>query len=198
MLFLKQILVLDEADRILDHGFRAEVDAILGELPRVRQTLLFSATQTKSVKDLARVSLSNPEYISVHAEAVTATPERLKQLAMVVPMDQKLDMLWSFIRKHLNCKILVFLTTCKQVRNFMLLFYFLLEFDKYYERTPLKEWMYCIHTKKKFLWYGVIYNPCFLYLFKWGLKYIFFPHFIYTSTVSICLKFASPFSLKKA
>ncbi|KAF3330058.1 DEAD-box ATP-dependent RNA helicase 32 [Carex littledalei] len=111
-----QILVLDEADRILDHGFRAEVDAILGELPRVRQTLLFSATQTKSVKDLARVSLNNPEYISVHAEAVTATPERLKQLAMVVPIDQKLDMLWSFIRKHLSCKILVFLTTCKQVK----------------------------------------------------------------------------------
>ncbi|KAJ4801407.1 RNA helicase [Rhynchospora pubera] len=111
-----QILVLDEADRILDHGFRAEVDAILGELPRVRQTLLFSATQTKSVKDLARVSLSNPEYISVHAEAVTATPERLKQLAMVVPLDQKLDMLWSFIRKHIKSKILVFLTTCKQVK----------------------------------------------------------------------------------
>jgi ATP-dependent RNA helicase DDX10/DBP4 len=116
-LVLKQILVLDEADRILDHGFRAEVDAILGELPQVRQTLLFSATQTKSVKDLARVSLTNPEYISVHAEAVTATPERLKQLAMVVPLDQKLDMLWSFIRRHVKCKILVFLTTCKQVRN---------------------------------------------------------------------------------
>lgn len=122
VLYSKQILVLDEADRILDHGFRDEVDAILGELPRVRQTLLFSATQTKSVKDLARVSLTNPEYISVHAEAVTATPERLKQLAMVVPLDQKLNMLWSFVRKHLKCKILIFLTTCKQVRNFMFLF----------------------------------------------------------------------------
>lgn len=107
--------MLDEADRILDHGFREQVDAIISQIPRVRQTLLFSATQTKSVKDLARVSLKDPEYISVHAESVTATPERLKQLAMIVPLEQKLNMLWSFIRRHLKSKILVFLSSCKQV-----------------------------------------------------------------------------------
>lgn len=107
--------MLDEADRILDAGFRYEVDAIISQLPKHRQTLLFSATQTKSVKDLARLSLKDPEYISVHAESVTATPERLKQIAMEVPLDQKLSMLWSFIKSHLRSKILVFLSTCKQV-----------------------------------------------------------------------------------
>ena len=46
---LRQVLVLDEADRILDMGFAATLNAILQNLPRQRQTLLFSATQTKSV-----------------------------------------------------------------------------------------------------------------------------------------------------
>ena len=49
--------VLDEADRILDLGFEKTLNAILENLPKSRQTLLFSATQTKSVRDLARLSL---------------------------------------------------------------------------------------------------------------------------------------------
>ncbi|CAA7394408.1 unnamed protein product [Spirodela intermedia] len=111
-----QVLVLDEADRILDAGFRKELDAIISQLPKKRQTLLFSATQTKSVKDLARLSLKDPEYISVHAESETATPEHLNQVAMEVPLEQKLDMLWSFIKSHLNSKMLIFLSSCKQVK----------------------------------------------------------------------------------
>lgn len=77
--------------------------------------MLFSATQTKKVKDLARLSLRDPEYISVHAESVTATPTTLSQSVMIVPVEKKLDMLWSFIRTHLNDRILVFLSTKKQV-----------------------------------------------------------------------------------
>lgn len=110
-----QVLVLDEADRILDQGFKNDLDAIISQLPRRRQTLLFSATQTKSVRDLARLSLKDPEYLSVHSESVTATPENLNQIVMEVPIGQKLDMLWSFIKTHLNSKIIVFLSTCKQV-----------------------------------------------------------------------------------
>lgn len=60
-----QMLVLDEADRILDLGFQKTLDAILQNLPKDRQTLLFSATQTKSVKALARLSLKSPQYVSV-------------------------------------------------------------------------------------------------------------------------------------
>ncbi|XP_024968303.1 DEAD-box ATP-dependent RNA helicase 32 isoform X2 [Cynara cardunculus var. scolymus] len=109
-----QVLVLDEADRILDAGFKKEVNAIISQLPKYRQTLLFSATQTKSVKDLARLSLKDPEYIAVDEEAIAATPSRLQQKVMLVPLDQKLDMLWSFIKAHLNSRILVFLSSCKQ------------------------------------------------------------------------------------
>ena len=111
----KQILVLDEADRILDTGFKKDMNAIISQLPKKRQTLLFSATQTKSVQDLARLSLKDPEYLSVHEEATTATPKHLQQTATVVPLHLKLDFLWSFIKAHLNSRILVFLTSRKQV-----------------------------------------------------------------------------------
>ncbi|CAA3014538.1 DEAD-box ATP-dependent RNA helicase 32 [Olea europaea subsp. europaea] len=57
-----QVLVLDEADRILDVEFEKEINAIISQLPKHRQTLLFSATQTKSVRDLAKLSLNDPEY----------------------------------------------------------------------------------------------------------------------------------------
>lgn len=107
--------MLDEADRVLDVGFKKALNAIISQLPRQRQTLLFSATQTKSVQDLARLSLKDPEYLSVHEESVTATPSRLQQTAMIVPLEQKIDMLWSFIKAHLRSRILVFLSSCKQV-----------------------------------------------------------------------------------
>ncbi|XP_022888426.1 DEAD-box ATP-dependent RNA helicase 32 isoform X1 [Olea europaea var. sylvestris] len=117
-----QVLVLDEADRILDVGFKKEVNAIISQLPKQRQTLLFSATQTKSVQDLARLSLKDPEYISVHEKSSTATPNLLQQTAIVVPLDQKIDMLWSFVKTHLNSRILVFLSSVKQVRFFFEVF----------------------------------------------------------------------------
>ncbi|CAN1318772.1 DEAD-box ATP-dependent RNA helicase 32 [Linum perenne] len=134
-----QILVLDEADRILDVGFKKSLNAIVSQLPKHRQTFLFSATQTKSVQDLARLSLKDPEYISVHEKADSATPSRLQQTAMIVPLDQKLDMLWSFVKAHLNSKIIVFLSTCKQVK-------FVFEaFKKLRPGIPLK----CLHGRMK-------------------------------------------------
>ena len=93
-----KVLVLDEADRILDMGFSVTVNAILDNLPKERQTLLFSATQTKSVKDLARLSLSDPEYIAVHEKAETSTPAQLHQHYIEVELPDKLDLLFSFYK----------------------------------------------------------------------------------------------------
>ncbi|GAM25413.1 hypothetical protein SAMD00019534_085880 [Acytostelium subglobosum LB1] len=111
-----KMLILDEADRILDLGFTKTLNAIISNLPKSRQTLLFSATQTKSIKDLARLSLNEPEYISVYDKDQISTPNKLVQTVCVAPLDKKLDLLFSFIKTHLTQKTIVFLSTCKQVR----------------------------------------------------------------------------------
>lgn len=111
-----QILVLDEADRILDMGFSQTMNAIIDNLPSDRQTLLFSATQTKSVNDLVRLSLKSPQYIAAHEKAESQTPSTLQQNYVVVNQEDKMTMLWSFIKSHLKNKSIVFLSTCKEVK----------------------------------------------------------------------------------
>lgn len=108
-----QILVLDEADRIMDMGFQHAVDALVDHLPSTRQTLLFSATQSKKISDLARLSLKDPEYVSVHEES---TPKNLQQHYIVTPLHEKLDTLFGFIKANLKSKIIVFFSSGKQVR----------------------------------------------------------------------------------
>ncbi|KAF0760493.1 Uncharacterized protein FWK35_00013004, partial [Aphis craccivora] len=112
------VLVLDEADRCLDMGFQQTMNSIIENLPPERQTLLFSATQTKSVKDLIRLSLSNPHSISVHEESKHSTPSGLVQSYMVCELHDKMSLLWSFIKNHLHHKVLVFMSSCKQVKYF--------------------------------------------------------------------------------
>ncbi|KAL5520774.1 DBP4 [Sanghuangporus sanghuang] len=112
-----QMFVLDEADRILDMNFSRTVNALLAHLPRTHQTLLFSATQTESVKDLARLCLKDPVYVGVKEEgSETATPKSLEQHYVVCELDEKLNVLWSFVKSHLQSKVLVFFSSGKQVR----------------------------------------------------------------------------------
>uniref|UniRef100_A0A8C0EYL1 ATP-dependent RNA helicase n=1 Tax=Bubo bubo TaxID=30461 RepID=A0A8C0EYL1_BUBBB len=111
-----QMLILDEADRILDMGFADTMNAIIENLPKKRQTLLFSATQTKSVKDLARLSLKDPEYVWVHERAKFSTPATLDQNYVVCELQQKVNMLYSFLRSHLKKKSIVFFASCKEVQ----------------------------------------------------------------------------------
>lgn len=111
-----QMLVLDEADRIMDMGFQHAVDALVEHLPKDRQTLMFSATQSKKVSDLARLSLKDPEYVSVHEAASHATPSTLQQHYIVTPLEEKMDTIYGFIKANLKSKIIVFLSSGKQVR----------------------------------------------------------------------------------
>uniref|UniRef100_A0A671PEF5 ATP-dependent RNA helicase n=1 Tax=Sinocyclocheilus anshuiensis TaxID=1608454 RepID=A0A671PEF5_9TELE len=76
------VLVLDEADRLLDMGFEASLNTILGYLPKQRRTGLFSATQTQELEKLVRAGLRNPVRITVKEKGVAAssmqkTPARL-------------------------------------------------------------------------------------------------------------------------
>lgn len=134
-----QVLVLDEADRILDSGFEKTVNAIIDNLPISRQTMLFSATQTKSVRDLARLSLKNPEYVSVHEKSDASTPSKLTQRYVVCSSDEKLVYLYSFLKTHLKSKTIVFLSSCKQVK---------FVHDVFCKMQPGVQLM-CIHGKQK-------------------------------------------------
>jgi ATP-dependent RNA helicase DDX10/DBP4 len=118
-----KMLVLDEADRILDMGFERDLKAILEYIKSEdRQTLLFSATQTKNVRDLARLNLRDPEYIGVHDKSEFATPKELSQSVVTVELHDKLDTLFSFIKSHLKHKVLIFVSTAKEVRYLYELF----------------------------------------------------------------------------
>ena len=115
-----QMLIIDEADRVLDMGFEDTLNSILEYLPQNRQTLLFSATLGKNIQSLARLSLRNPEYINFLSketgEDTVGTPMKLNQHYTIVTLERKLDLLFSFLRSHTKCKILIFVSSCKQVR----------------------------------------------------------------------------------
>ncbi|XP_040843048.1 ATP-dependent RNA helicase DDX55 isoform X1 [Ochotona curzoniae] len=117
------VLVLDEADRLLDMGFEASINTILEFLPKQRRTGLFSATQTQELESLVRAGLRNPVRISVKEKGVAAsstqkTPSRLENSYMVCKADEKFNQLVHFLRNHKQQKHLVFFSTCACVEYY--------------------------------------------------------------------------------
>ncbi|RLN44024.1 hypothetical protein BBJ28_00008297 [Nothophytophthora sp. Chile5] len=114
-----EMLILDEADTLLDMGFEVSLNKILGHLPKQRRTGLFSATQTQEVKALARAGLRNPATISVQvANNTQVTPATLQNYFCLVGHDQRLSALHHFAKSKKGEKLIVFFSTCGAVDFF--------------------------------------------------------------------------------
>ncbi|KAF1318956.1 Dead/deah box RNA helicase, partial [Globisporangium splendens] len=114
-----EILILDEADTLLDMGFEVSINKILEHLPKQRRTGLFSATQTQEVKALARAGLRNPATISVQvANNTQITPSTLKNFYALVSHEQRLSALHHFLQSKKTQKMIVFFSTCSAVDFF--------------------------------------------------------------------------------
>ena len=111
-------LVIDEADRILEVGFEDEMRQIVKVLPKdERQTMLFSATQTTKVEDLARISLRpGPLYINVDHKKEHSTVAGLEQGYVICDSDKRFLLLFSFLKRNLKKKIIVFFSSCNCVK----------------------------------------------------------------------------------
>ncbi len=104
-----EVLILDEADRMLDMGFINDLRRIVAKVPRRRQTLLFSATLPPAIRTLANEWLTDP--IDVRVTPASVTVEAIRQSVFFVDRDQKLPLLTHWLRETAWTRTLVFTRT---------------------------------------------------------------------------------------
>ena len=112
-----KFVVLDEADRMLDMGFIADVQSILEKTPKKRQTLMFSATISQAVKALANKLLHNHQLISVARQ--NAIADTVEHVAYPVGEHQKAELFVDLLEQHNWFKVLVFTSTKAQADELM-------------------------------------------------------------------------------
>jgi ATP-dependent RNA helicase DDX55/SPB4 len=120
-----ELLVLDEADKLLEFGFKAKLDSLLKRFPKQRRTGLFSATQTKELADLARAGMRNPVSVSVRVASSISTatvdaskpqvPQEIVNRFAIAKASEKLDRLVGLLRKYEKTKVIVYIMTCAGV-----------------------------------------------------------------------------------
>lgn len=110
-----KMLVIDEADKVLQMGFREEMDRILAQVPKKKQTVLFSATMDQEVEELIQKLLREPVKIQVAAEDFT--PDLIKQSAYRVSPETKGPFLRQFIQSGDWKQILIFTSSIRTADN---------------------------------------------------------------------------------
>jgi len=118
-----EILILDEADRLLERGFSEKISTIFAYCPKQRRTSLFSATQTSDVRNLIRAGLRNPMLVRVkqpqlEAKQMSKTPTSLNNYYMICKQEDKFSILVSLLQERKSLKTLVFFASCAAVDYF--------------------------------------------------------------------------------
>jgi ATP-dependent RNA helicase RhlE len=108
-----EVLVLDEADRMLDLGFSRELDQVFAALPKKRQTLLFSATFSDPIRALADKLLNDP--VSLETAPRNTTVKAIKQWAVTVDKKRKPELFMHLLQQHGWNQALVFVKTRRGV-----------------------------------------------------------------------------------
>uniref|UniRef100_A0A0E0AAD7 ATP-dependent RNA helicase n=1 Tax=Oryza glumipatula TaxID=40148 RepID=A0A0E0AAD7_9ORYZ len=113
-----KVLILDEADRLLDMGFRTDIERIVAALPKQRQTLLFSATVPDEVRQVCHIAMKRDlEFVNTVEEGSEETHSQVKQMHVVAPLDKQFSILYGLLTDHISenvdYKVIVFCTTAK-------------------------------------------------------------------------------------
>lgn len=106
-----KMAIMDEADEMLNMGFRDDMEAILSTIPETRQTVLFSATMSPPILDIARRYLRNPAHVKVTGKEVTNS--RIEQCYVEVPHGEKARLVASLARHYGMKSAIVFCNTKK-------------------------------------------------------------------------------------